>query len=133
VSDTAVIFEFGLGAIKLHRMRKATLIAVAWVLCGSVLGTGFLSAQDDQPPGQRKIISKVAPRYPALARAAHLSGIAKLEAHVASNGKVESIEIRGGHPLLAQAAAEAVNKWRWEATGHETQEIVDIRFVPESQ
>lgn len=133
MSGTAGIFDSGIGAIKLHYMRKATLIAVAWVLCGSVLGTSFLLAQDDQLSEPRKIVSKVAPQYPALARAAHLSGMAKLEAHVTSNGKVESIEIRGGHPLLVQAAVDAVNKWRWEPSGHETLEIVDVRFVPESQ
>jgi TonB family protein len=114
-------------------MRKTIYLAAVWVLCGSALGGGLLRAQDEQPTASRKIVTKVMPEYPALARVAHLSGIAKVEAKVGSNGRVESVEIRGGHPLLAQAAANAVSKWRWEPSGHETEEIVDVKFVADSQ
>jgi TonB family protein len=81
-----------------------------------------------QHEGARKIIEKVVPAYPAVARNMHISGTVKLEALVSAAGIVKSIEVRGGHPMLAQAAADAVTKWRWDASSHETYETVEVKF-----
>jgi len=43
---------------------------------------------------------------------------------------VKSVEIRGGHPLLAQAAAAAISQWKWEPANHESRETVEVNFVP---
>lgn len=58
----------------------------------------------------------------------NVSGMVKLEATVGSNGLVKNIEIKGGHPLLVQAAETAVRKWKWEPTAHATNEVVEFRF-----
>jgi periplasmic protein TonB len=97
-----------------------------WVFTIVILcAVGF--AQDEQV-SSRKIITRVQPQYPALAHQAHLTGTAKLLAKVNTNGKVESIQILGGHPLLAQAASVAVTQWRWEPSSETTQETVVVKF-----
>jgi hypothetical protein len=48
--------------------------------------------------GARKIVNKVMPQYPGLARAANIQGVVKADVIVAATGKVQSIEVRGGHP-----------------------------------
>jgi TonB family protein len=106
-----------------HLLRIATLI-----VCASALCLAPVRAQDDQVSG-RKIVSKVTPEYPPMAHTLHLSGVAKIQAHVATSGKVEAVQVLGGHPLLAQAAANAVSKWRWEPSSHESAEIVEVKFM----
>jgi TonB family protein len=76
----------------------------------------------------RKVIVRVAPQYPQLARTMNLRGTVKVEAMVLPNGTVKSVNLRGGHPLLAQAAQSAVLKWRWEVTSHESSELIEIKF-----
>ena len=35
------------------------------------------------------------------------------------------------HPLLVLAAERAVQKWKWEPAGHESNEAIELRFNPE--
>jgi len=65
-----------------------------------------------------------------LARTMNLSGTVKLEATVAPNGSVKSVDIKGGNPLLAQSAQSTVRDWKWEKADHETTELLEIRFTP---
>lgn len=98
------------------------------LLCGSVSAPAF--AQSEQTASARKVVNKVTPNYPSLARNMNLSGSVKLEALVLPNGTVKTIQIKGGNPLLAQAAESAVRAWKWEKADHETTEVLEIRFTP---
>jgi outer membrane biosynthesis protein TonB len=37
----------------------------------------------------------------------------------------------GGHPVLVNAATDAVNKWRFEPGPNETTEVIELKFSPE--
>ena len=58
----------------------------------------------------------------------NLHGVVKLEAHVAPNGSVKSIDVKGGHPILTQSAVTAVGHWKFEPASHETVELVEVKF-----
>jgi TonB family protein len=90
---------------------------------------GVLSAQTqpDAAP-KRHVISHSAPAYPILARNMALEGVVRLEVLVAADGAVKAVDIKGGHPVLAQAAATTVRQWRWEKAAYETREPVEIKF-----
>lgn len=109
----------------------STRIAAALFLLLPVLmlAPSQTSAQEASE-GSRKIVSKVIPQYPGLARAANVQGIVKADVIVSPTGKVQSIEVKGGHPVLAKAAQEALKEWKWESAAHETHEIIEIRFKP---
>ncbi len=62
------------------------------------------------------IISRITPQYPPLARQARISGTVKLHAIIAKNGTVQQLEVISGHPLLIQAALDAVRQWRYRPT-----------------
>jgi TonB family protein len=83
----------------------------------------------ESPEGSRKVLTRVAPKYPAVAHNMQIQGIVKVEALVLPNGRVKSAEIKGGHPILAQAAVEAVREWKWEPSSKETRELLEIKFV----
>ena len=75
----------------------------------------------------RKVKTKVAPSYPELARKMHVSGSVRLEVLIASNGQIKSVKPLGGHPLLIDAAENAVKQWRYES-GPEATEVVEFKF-----
>lgn len=107
-------------------------IAIAWLAIG--LGLVALShpsscAQDQA--AERKVLSKVTPTYPDIARRLQLSGTVKIEVVVGADGQVKSARVTGGSPLLAKAAAEAIGKWRWAQAPAETKELIELHFHPQ--
>ena len=92
--------------------------------------TGPATAQTDESTSDRKVVNKVVPPYPAIARSMNLSGTVKLEAYVLANGSVKAVQVKGGNPLLVQSAQRAVQDWKWEKTDHESTEQVEFRFHP---
>jgi len=108
-------------------MRRSKLIAALVVACMLTLVPGRFLAQEPSD-GPRKVLNKVPPVYPAVARNMDIRGIVKVEALVAPNGTVKSVEVKGGHPVLAQAAVDAVRQWKWQPAAHETKESVELKF-----
>jgi len=69
-------------------------------------------------PGGRvqlgRLIRKLEPAYPALAKATRASGVVQLEAVVGIDGRVREVKVLAGSPLLARAAVDAVSQWVYE-------------------
>jgi protein TonB len=96
--------------------------------------SGFFSAGPPEPPPPpppaeikepvrqggnvqaSRLIRRINPAYPELAKRARVSGMVILEVVVDELGNVEEIEIIRGHPLLNQAAVEAVRQWKYSPT-----------------
>lgn len=87
-------------------------------------------AQSEENAGSRKVLNRVDPVYPSIARTMNLTGAVKLEAVVTSTGSVKSIHILGGNPVFAAAAENAVRAWKWEKNDHDTTETIEVRFTP---
>lgn len=62
------------------------------------------------------LIHRVEPTYPPLARQARIEGTVRLHAVIDREGRVESLEVLSGPPLLVQAALAAVRQWRYQPT-----------------
>jgi TonB family protein len=108
--------------------RTGVLLAVMATASG--LGMAGLQAQDAQAEITRRVKSKVQALYPELARKMNLSGTVKVEVVVAANGTVKEAKVVGGHPVLANAALDAVRKWRFEPAPGESSGIVNFKFEP---
>ncbi len=110
-------------------MRRWFLLPLLVCATAAVVLSGpFSCAQQDEAAVDRKVVSRVAPVYPDLARKLNLRGVVKLIVVVAPDGKVKSTEVMGGNPVLSQAAVEAVRKWRYEASPQQTHGVVELRF-----
>ena len=59
------------------------------------------------------LIANPAPKYPALARAAHIEGIVVVSAAITLDGKLTSIKPLCGEPVLVEATLKALKKWRY--------------------
>jgi TonB family protein len=57
-----------------------------------------------------------------------LQGTVRLEAVVSAEGTVKTLVVKGGHPVLAQAAVNTVRQWRWQRASNETHETVEVKF-----
>jgi protein TonB len=108
------------------------------IFSGAVTGTGALTALNPLPvPAlppppppvivrtptrlggvvlESKVVHRVQPEYPPLARTARVSGVVILDVTVNDEGEVSEIRVLSGHPLLQQAALDAVRQWKYSPT-----------------
>ena len=111
---------------------KVSSLFLALILASPVVSSPTASAQSEnvEVEGSRKIVSRIMPTYPSIARSMNLTGSVKLEIVVAPNGSVKSIQVIGGSPVFSQAAESALHAWKWEKGEHETTEHLEVRFKP---
>jgi periplasmic protein TonB len=62
---------------------------------------------------QGRLILKVEPAYPTLAKAARVEGQVVLTAIISKTGEIQNLELVSGHPLLVPAPIAAVKQWRY--------------------
>ncbi len=105
--------------------RRWLAVGLALVFAGA-LAAPPLAAQEDS---SRRVKAKVQPIYPTLAKDNNISGAVRIEVVVAPNGRVKSTKVLGGHPVLVEAALEAVKQWRYEPAERESTHVVEIKFV----
>jgi TonB family protein len=71
---------------------------------------------------------QVSPNYLGLLKRMKVHGKVKLEVSVAQDGRVKSVRVVGGHPLLAPSAEDAVKQWRFESGPSVTLQMVEFDF-----
>lgn len=106
------------------------LLAVATVFAGATLLSNPARAQQ-QDELTRKAKFKVAPVYPDVAKRMNITGVVKIAVVVAPNGTLKTTKVVGGHPLLANAALDALKKWKFESASEESSGIVEFKFEPQ--
>jgi TonB family protein len=77
-----------------------------------------------------KVLHRVDPNYPQVARSMHLSGEVVLETLVGADGRVKSVRTLSGPDILATAAADAVRRWRYEPAkqnGKNVESTVEVK------
>jgi periplasmic protein TonB len=81
-----------------------------------------------------KLVKKVVPEYPPLAKTARVSGVVHLLGVISKDGTIQNLQLIGGHPLLTRAAIEAVRQWVYEPTLLNGQPVdviapIDVNFT----
>lgn len=110
-------------------MRVRHVLALLLLCSYCFLPAPTARAQETAAEGGRKIIRKMPPAYPELARKLNLGGTVRVVAIVAADGDVRAVEPKGGSPLLLKAAEDAVAKWKF-VSGGETREVIEVHFAP---
>jgi protein TonB len=65
---------------------------------------------------EAKIVTRVLPVYPPLAKSMRISGKVHLVGIISRTGVIERLDVVDGHPLLVRAALEAVKQWVYQPT-----------------
>ena len=68
----------------------------------------------DEPDIRQHIQQQVPPVYPPIAKAAHVVGTVVLSVKIDALGKVESVQVSSGPPMLRQAAVNALKQWTFQ-------------------
>ncbi|MDR1726914.1 MAG: TonB family protein [Acidobacteriota bacterium] len=79
---------------------------------------------------ESRLIRRVQPVYPPMAQKARVQGEVILEVEVDEEGNVVDIIVKSGHPLLKQAAVDAVKQWKYSPTllnGEPTPVTADVK------
>jgi TonB family protein len=79
----------------------------------------------------RKPKTRVSPVYPELARRMSITGTVRLAVVVAPNGQVKTTKAIGGHPILVNAAMDAMKQWKFEPATVESSGVVEFKFQPQ--
>jgi protein TonB len=80
------------------------------------------------------LIRKVTPVYPPLAKQARIQGVVHFTAIIGKDGTIQNLTLLTGHPLLVEAARQAVSQWQYKPTllNGEPVEVVtqiDVNFT----
>jgi periplasmic protein TonB len=78
---------------------------------------------------QANLIRQVQPVYPALAKSARVQGSVEFTATISKEGEIENLQLVHGHPLLVNAAREAVSRWKYRPTllnGQPVEVVTDV-------
>jgi len=78
---------------------------------------------------EANLIRKVQPVYPPLAKSARVQGTVEFTATISKDGNIENLTLVRGHPLLVNAAREAVLQWKYRPTmlnGQPVEVVTDI-------
>lgn len=96
----------------------------AWNPVPDSTGSGFNPVVIPPPPPavhappishmmEGNLIFRLQPTYPRLARQARIQGAVVLQAVISREGTIEKLQVLSGHPMLVQAAVDAVRQWRY--------------------
>jgi len=88
-------------------------------ICLTLAVSGISVAQDkpervEPEVASRNLTRKVEPTVPPLAKAAGVGGNVVADIIINSAGKVSSVTLISGHPMLAPAFIDAVKKWEYK-------------------
>ncbi len=117
--------------MSLGNVRRGLGFAAVLLLAGMITLRPALGAGQD---GEitRKVKNKIQPVYPDLARRMNISGTVRLVVVVSPNGAVKATKPLGGHPLLVNAAEDAVRRWKFESAAEENSGVVEFTFKPDN-
>jgi len=79
-----------------------------------------------------RLIYRVGPIYPPLARQARIQGVVVLRVIINKLGEVGDTQVVRGHPMLSPAAVDAVKKWRYipyESDGRTAEIETEVRVI----
>ncbi len=81
-----------------------------------------------------KLINRVMPIYPPLAKVTHTSGVVHLIGIISKDGTIRDLKVISGHALLTKAALDAVSQWVYKPTllNNEAVEVIapiDVYFT----
>ncbi|MDP9264020.1 MAG: TonB family protein [Acidobacteriota bacterium] len=89
---------------------------------GGILSSSSMTAPKISTPQRVRLsqgvtegnrLTTVTPLYPEIAKRARIQGIVVLQAVISKQGAIENLRVVSGHPMLTQAALDAVRQWRY--------------------
>ena len=100
-------------APSLGQLSAASSANLAAAIVATNTPTPGLTLPQSRGVTEGKLIRKVLPQYPEMARRAGVGGDVVLSATIGTDGKLKNIRVVSGSPLLREAAISAARQWRY--------------------
>jgi TonB family protein len=95
-----------------------------------LVAASLSSLRAQNTPALRRLVYKVAPKYPRELKQNEIGGIVRLSISINPNGSVGKVMPIGGNPVLVDAATLAVKQWKYVPSDHPTTTEVQLDFIP---
>jgi TonB family protein len=112
------------------RDRRYGLLLFMSMLASVLIGGLWVLPALGQSPGERRVITRIEPEYPATLKRLYIGGAVRVQAVVTPDGRVESTQLLGGNPILGQAAIKAIKQWKYARGGGKEAVVVKLEFDP---
>ncbi len=89
-------------------------ILITVLLCAVLATSEEDPTRVDPSVASQNLVKKIEPAIPPLAKAAGIGGTVTVEIGIDSQGKVKTVRLLSGHPMLAPSFIEAVKKWEYK-------------------
>lgn len=103
---------------------RSRMMAVAALLTA----LAFAQPQSAAPNASIEIRHFVAPQYPEMARLARLEGDVKATLSIGVDGKLRSVQVTSGYPLLRAPVETALREWSFAPLTNITSAQVVVAF-----
>jgi TonB family protein len=94
----------------------------------STEGVKILAVVSEGSQANRTLLTRVEPEYPETLRQLRIGGTVRLQIAISPQGRVETVTLLGGNPILAESAVKAVQHWVYAASSSRTTMQVSIPF-----
>jgi TonB family protein len=105
------------------QMAGLLIIAIPVLLAAS-----SVSSIPARAESERKVVSRVKPVYPEMAKRLKIVGTVLLSATVEPSGKVKAVNPVMGEKVLLKSAQDAVLHWKFTPARYETTEDIEVVF-----
>jgi TonB family protein len=104
--------------------------AIGYVSGGANIdGVRALFVAPESSRGERILLRRVEPEYPNELQHRGIEGTVRLSLTVSARGSVQSVQVIGGNPILAEAAEKAVREWVYSPSATSSMIEVSIPFA----
>src|ERR1700745_4366930 len=87
-------------------LRRQSVVGALFLAEVLILGLSDHPLAQEASESSRKVLSRVDPQYPAVARPMNIQGSVKVDLVVAANGTVKSLAIKGGAPAADPSSSK---------------------------
>ena len=91
-------------------------------------GVKSLVVLSDESKRERTLVKRVEPEYPDTLKRLDIGGVVRLRVTISPKGSVDSVELVGGNPILAESAIKAVRQWIYSPAASQSRVEVALSF-----
>jgi TonB family protein len=110
-------------------LRRVMIACATAILVIACCAKPALSETKDGT-SDRRVVTQIEPEYPETLKRLYIGGLVRMEVVVDPNGKVETVTLLGGNPVLGQSAMKAVKQWKYAPSDAKEKFVVQLAFDP---
>lgn len=113
-----------------HCGLRSSKLLLALVMAGACLLVVRPACSQVKSDLERKVLTRVEPEYPETLKRLYIGGVVRVQVVVSAGGRVESMQLLGGNPILGQSALKAIKQWKFVPGDGKSTLVVPLTFDP---